>query len=157
VVYFHGGGWRIGSRLNVQNPLRLLAQLSGAVIFKVEYRLAPEYMYPVGTDDCRAVVKYVHSNAEKFGVDPSKIIVAGDSAGCNIDYLPGYKSWLYGPCRTLSAVNGCAKRNRKGSLFVISKTAYVSAILLKERKGLAYQCNSGNSKYSESSIAAAII
>jgi acetyl esterase/lipase len=83
VVYFHGGGWRMGSRLNVQNPLRLLTQLSGAMVFSVEYRLAPEHTYPAGTDDCWAVVKYVHSNAEKLGIDPSKITVAGDSAGGN--------------------------------------------------------------------------
>jgi acetyl esterase/lipase len=83
VVYFHGGAWRMGSRLNVQNPLRLLTQLSGAIVFNVEYRLAPEHTYPVGTDDCWAVVKYVHVNAQELGIDPAKIAVAGDSAGGN--------------------------------------------------------------------------
>lgn len=84
VVYFHGGGWRFGSRNNVQNPMRLLAQFSGAVVYNVEYRLAPEYMYPFGTDDCWAVLKYVHANAETLQVDPTRITVAGDSAGGSI-------------------------------------------------------------------------
>lgn len=84
VVYFHGGGWRTGSRADVQNALRLLAQLSGAVIFNVEYRLAPQYKYPCGTDDCWWVLKYVYANAAELGVDGQSITVSGDSVGGTI-------------------------------------------------------------------------
>lgn len=84
VIYFHGGGWCIGSRAQVQNAMRLLAEYSGAVVFNVEYRLAPEYRYPCATDDCWQVVRYIHANAAELGIDTNKIVVAGDSAGGNI-------------------------------------------------------------------------
>lgn len=84
VVYFHGGGWRVGSRQDVEAPLRLLAEYSGAAVFNVEYRLAPEYRYPCATDDCWQVLKYVHSHAKELGIDSKRIVVAGDSAGGNM-------------------------------------------------------------------------
>ncbi len=84
IIYFHGGGWCMGSRNNVQNPLRYLAQLSGSVVFNVGYRLAPEHRYPVANDDCYEVVKYVYSHAEAFKLDRNNICVSGDSAGGNI-------------------------------------------------------------------------
>ena len=68
VIYFHGGGWRAGSRKQVQNPLRLLAQFSGAVIFNVEYRLAPEYRYPCATDDCWWVVNMYTTTHQSCGL-----------------------------------------------------------------------------------------
>lgn len=84
VVYFHGGGWRWGSRAIVQNPLRLLAELSGAVVFNVEYRQAPEHLYPCATDDCWNALKYIVRHAKAFGLDSARITVSGDSAGGNI-------------------------------------------------------------------------
>ena len=84
VVYFHGGGWRVGSRKDVEAPLRLLAEYSGAAVFSVEYRLAPEYRYPCATDDCWQALKYIHSHAGELGVDRKRIVVAGDSAGGNM-------------------------------------------------------------------------
>lgn len=45
------------------------------------YRLAPENIFLVATDDCWRVLKYVHSNAEELGIDPKRRIVSGDSAG----------------------------------------------------------------------------
>jgi len=84
VVFFHGGGWRCGSRKAVQNPCRFLAERARAVVFNVEYRLAPEYKYPTGLDDCFEVLRYLYENAAAMGVDRSRIAVAGDSAGGNI-------------------------------------------------------------------------
>lgn len=84
IVYFHGGGWRMGSRADVQQSLCLLAQRSGAVVFNVEYRLAQVSPYPCATDDSWQVVKYVKAHAEWLGVDPERITVAGDSAGGNL-------------------------------------------------------------------------
>lgn len=84
VVYFHGGGWRVGSRRDVEAPLRLLAEYSGAAVFSVEYRLAPEYRYPCATDDCWQALKYIHSHAGELGIDRKRIVVAGDSAGGNM-------------------------------------------------------------------------
>ena len=106
VVYFHGGGWRVGSRNSVQNPMRLLAELSGAVVFNVEYRLAPEYRYPCATDDCWWVVKYVYRHAEELLVDRARIAVSGDSAGGNL-------------------AAACARRDRNGRTRMIRQQVLI--------------------------------
>jgi acetyl esterase/lipase len=84
VLYTHGGGWCYGSRVVVENPCRLLAEYSGAIVFSTEYRLAPENKYPIGLNDCHGVLKYVYAHAEELGIDKSRIIVSGDSAGGNL-------------------------------------------------------------------------
>ena len=84
LVYFHGGGFRTGSRKDVHALLRRLCGLADAVIFNVEYRLAPSYWYPCATDDAFESVKYIYRHAECFGIDREKIAVSGDSAGGNL-------------------------------------------------------------------------
>lgn len=84
IIYFHGGGWVYCTRKSVEDVCKLLALRSGAVVFNVEYRLAPEFKYPAGVNDCFAVVRYVHDHAEELGIDSRNISVAGDSAGGNI-------------------------------------------------------------------------
>lgn len=84
VVYFHGGGWRMGSRADVEHPLRLLAQLSGAAVFSVGYRLAPEWRFPAATNDCWRALRAIYRQAGAWGLDRQWITVAGDSAGGNM-------------------------------------------------------------------------
>jgi acetyl esterase len=84
VVYFHGGGFVIGSIGLMDNVARELAHASGAVVISVEYRLAPEHPYPAGLDDCLEVSRWAIANAERFGVPPGVVAVAGESAGGNL-------------------------------------------------------------------------
>ncbi len=84
VVYFHGGGWVIGSLGIMDNVARALTLGSGAVVVSVGYRLAPEHPYPAGLDDCETVTRWAHANAARFGVSPDSIVVAGESAGGNL-------------------------------------------------------------------------
>lgn len=84
LIFFHGGGWLGGTPYTVENPCRLIAQLADAVVFNVEYSLAPEKKYPNGFLDCCAAVRHVWENAEEYGVDRTKIAVGGDSAGGNL-------------------------------------------------------------------------
>jgi acetyl esterase len=84
VVYFHGGGWVIGSLGIMDNVARALTLGSGAVVVSVGYRLAPEDPYPAGLDDCETVTRWAHANAARFGVTPDSIVVAGESAGGNL-------------------------------------------------------------------------
>jgi acetyl esterase len=84
VVYFHGGGFVIGSIGIMDNVARALAIGSGAVVVSVGYRLAPEHPYPEGLDDCEAVTRWAHAHAEELGVSPASIVVAGESAGGNL-------------------------------------------------------------------------
>ncbi len=84
VVYFHGGGWTIGSLGLMDNIARALTFGSGAVVVSVGYRLAPEHPFPAGLDDCEAVTRWALANAERFGVAPQSVVVAGESAGGNL-------------------------------------------------------------------------
>ena len=67
VVYFHGGGWAIGSLGLMDNVARAITLGSGAVVVSVGYRLAPENPYPAGLDDCEAVTRWAHANAGASG------------------------------------------------------------------------------------------
>ena len=84
VVYFHGGGYVMGSIGLMDNVARELAHGAGAVVVSVEYRLAPEYPYPAGLDDCERVTRWAFANAARFGVSPNSVAVAGESAGGNL-------------------------------------------------------------------------
>jgi acetyl esterase len=84
VVYFHGGGFVIGSIGLMDNVARELAHRSNAVVVSVGYRLAPEHPYPAGLDDCASVTRWAMANAERFDISPSAVVVAGESAGGNL-------------------------------------------------------------------------
>jgi acetyl esterase len=84
VVYFHGGGFVIGSIGLMDNVARELTHHSGAVVVSVGYRLAPEDPFPAGLDDCEAVTRWALANAARFGVPPQRVVVAGESAGGNM-------------------------------------------------------------------------
>jgi acetyl esterase len=84
VVYFHGGGFCIGSIGIMENVARELCARSGAVVISVGYRLAPEDPYPAGLDDCETVTRWAIANAATFGVPASKVAIAGESAGGNL-------------------------------------------------------------------------
>ncbi|WP_116105795.1 alpha/beta hydrolase [Lewinella sp. IMCC34191] len=86
IVYYHGGGWVIGS-LEVYEPsAQLLAELTGAVVVSVDYRLASEDMnkFPAAHEDAFAAYKWVRENAASIGIDSSRIATAGESAGGNM-------------------------------------------------------------------------
>ncbi len=87
VVYFHGGGFCIGSVSIMDNVARELAHACHATVISVEYRLAPEDPFPAGPDDCETVTRWALANTERFGIDPAKVMVAGESAGGNFAAL----------------------------------------------------------------------
>jgi acetyl esterase/lipase len=84
VVYFHGGGWLLGSIDSHDGICRSLANVSGAVVLNVGYRLAPEDRFPAAADDALAATRWAHANAAWLGADPARLAVAGDSAGGNL-------------------------------------------------------------------------
>lgn len=84
VVYFHGGGWTIGCHDTVEPQCRYMANAARAIFVSVEYRLAPEHKFPAAFDDCQWAVHWAHENAAEIGADPTRIAVAGDSAGGNL-------------------------------------------------------------------------
>ena len=84
IVYFHGGGWVMGSIESHNALCHGLASRSGCVVAAVDYRLAPEDPFPAGLDDCVAAVAWVVANAGELGVDPERVAVGGDSSGGNL-------------------------------------------------------------------------
>ena len=84
VMYFHGGGWVLGSLDTHDGTCRELARASGAAVLSVDYRLAPEARYPAAAEDCYDACIWAEANAEQLGIDANRIAVAGDSAGGNL-------------------------------------------------------------------------
>lgn len=84
LVWFHGGGFVIGSAEDSLPVVREMARRAGCAVVTVEYRLAPEDPFPAGPDDCRAVTRWVLAHAAEIGGDPSLVAVGGDSAGGNL-------------------------------------------------------------------------
>ncbi|GAA3207784.1 alpha/beta hydrolase [Microbacterium terregens] len=81
IYHIHGGGMVLGDRFSgVQSFLPFVAS-HGAVLVSVEYRLAPEFPDPVPVEDCYAGLVWTAANAAELGIDPSRIIVGGASAG----------------------------------------------------------------------------
>lgn len=83
IVYFHGGGFVVGSLDTHDGPCRKLAAETGYPVVSVDYRLAPENPFPAGLHDSYAALEWVSDAAEEIGVDAEQVVVAGDSAGGN--------------------------------------------------------------------------
>jgi acetyl esterase/lipase len=84
VVYFHGGGWVIGSHVSDEPMVRDLCVQSNAIFVSVNYQHAPEARFPAAADDGFAAVQWVHDHAVELGGIAGKIAVAGWSAGANV-------------------------------------------------------------------------
>jgi acetyl esterase len=84
LVYFHGGGWVMGSIDVVDKPCRALANAAGCVVVSVGYRLSPETKYPGPVEDCYAATVWIAAHAEELGGDPRWVGVSGDSSGGNL-------------------------------------------------------------------------
>jgi acetyl esterase len=84
LVYFHGGGWFLGSIELCDEICRGLANAAGCVVVAVEYRLAPEAKFPAAVEDCFAATRWLAGNPAEVVADASRLVVGGDSAGGNL-------------------------------------------------------------------------
>lgn len=84
IVYWHGGGWVIASIDTYDASARALAEETGAMVLSAHYRQAPEHRFPAAQDDAAFTYAWAARNAGRLGADPSRIAVAGESAGGNL-------------------------------------------------------------------------
>ncbi len=83
-LYAHGGGWVTGSLDSHDKLCRILAQRLGAVVLAVDYRCAPEHVYPAALDDVESAWRWANENAVALGGDGIRFAVVGDSSGGNL-------------------------------------------------------------------------
>lgn len=92
LIFFHGGGFVLGTLESSDRPCRDLAHLAGRVVVSVDYRLAPEHPFPAAVDDAYAATRYVVEHADEFGIDAGQVAVGGESAGANLAAVTALKS-----------------------------------------------------------------
>jgi acetyl esterase/lipase len=124
LVYFHGGGFVLGSLDTHDSLARSLAVAADCLVVSVDYRLAPEHRFPAAVDDSLAAVRWIGVHAAEIGADPTRIAVGGDSAGGNLATVVALRlrdeggpalagqllvypmTWLRAPLEGSMAVNG---------------------------------------------------
>ena len=84
LIYLHGGGFVVGSLDQFETAMRRLCEGSGAQVYAVDYKLAPEYQWPVQMEEGEFVVRWLFAHAAERGVDLTRIALGGDSAGGNM-------------------------------------------------------------------------
>jgi acetyl esterase len=84
LVFFHGGGWVVGSLDTHDRLCRKLAELARCKVVAVAYRLAPEHPFPGPVEDAVAAFRWIAGEAAALDIDPARIAVGGDSAGGNL-------------------------------------------------------------------------
>lgn len=84
LLFFHGGGWVTESVENYDRVCSRMAQSTGHIVMSVEYRLAPEYRFPVPLEDCYAAAKALYTGRLILPANPDRITIIGDSAGGNL-------------------------------------------------------------------------
>lgn len=84
ILFIHGGGFVIGDIDTHDDQARLICSEVGAVVYSIDYRLAPEDPFPAGHLDCVAALRHVDAIVGELGADPTRVAVAGDSAGGNL-------------------------------------------------------------------------
>ncbi|NRA04411.1 MAG: alpha/beta hydrolase [Myxococcales bacterium] len=83
LVYLHGGGWICGSPATHRKLGYRFAE-AGFLVLNVDYRMAPEHPFPTPFEDCVAAIRWAHTECARWGGDPARLAVGGDSAGGNL-------------------------------------------------------------------------
>jgi acetyl esterase len=144
LVYFHGGGFVVGSLDTHDRLCRKLAELVCCKVIAVDYRLAPEHPFPVPVEDALAAFRWVANEAGALAIDPARIAVGGDSAGGNLSAVlcqavrddgdairPCFQLLLY-PATDFVGEYASREANAEGYMLTRSLMDYFSAHYLGE-------------------------
>lgn len=104
MVFFHGGGWVLGSVDAYDGLCRTLCDRAGCTVLSVEYRLAPEHRFPAGAEDCFAATHWISEHEERLGITGDCLVVCGDSAGGNLAATVSYLAREAGGPRVVGQV-----------------------------------------------------
>ena len=125
LIWFHGGGWTIGSMASIDSVCRYLCHEAHAVVMNVDYRLAPEYKFPVPVEDAYTAYCWAAEAASSLGIDRQRLVLAGTSAGGSLTITCCLLAAIRGgpaarlqipiyPCFTLQEDHGYESRQRFG-------------------------------------------
>lgn len=89
IVYIHGGGWLIGDKNHVQTQQVYRLLYAGYAVCCINYRLSDEAKWPLPLHDCKAAIRFLRANGERFGIDTERIGVVGNSAGGHLAAMLG--------------------------------------------------------------------
>ncbi|MHC4341460.1 MAG: alpha/beta hydrolase fold domain-containing protein [Planctomycetota bacterium] len=138
VVWIHGGGWRKGSRTRC--PAAFLTQ-EGFAVASVDYRLAPAARFPAQIHDCKAAIRWLRANAERYGIDRKHIGAWGSSAGGHLAALLGTSGGTLegegGHTEESSRVQAVVDFCGPADLRLLLRGAAVSALLGDKKKAVA--------------------
>jgi acetyl esterase/lipase len=84
LLWMHGGGWTAGTLEENDLCCRAISQDAGVAVVSVDYRLAPEHPYPAAPNDCYAALCWLAEHGARHGIDASRLVVGGESAGGNL-------------------------------------------------------------------------
>ena len=84
MVFYHGGGFVIGSLYTYEPHCAEVARLLDLPVISIDYRLSPEYPFPAAAEDCEAATRWIASSPPELGLDVTGLITSGDSAGGNL-------------------------------------------------------------------------
>lgn len=136
LLFFHGGGWVTESVDNYDRVCARMSQATESIVASVQYRLAPEYRFPIGLHDCYAAAKALYTNKFLLNTDPEEITIMGDSAGGNLasavclmakasgDFTPKKQILIYPAlynCYTEESPYPSVKENGEGYLLTAEK------------------------------------
>lgn len=147
LVYVHGGGWTIGD-LDTHDVLcRSLCLQADVVVVSVDYRMGPEHKFPAAYDDTVAAFHWTVANADKLGIDPTRIAIGGDSAGGNLSAAaclglrddtsakvkPAFQLLIY-PATIMWPDTASYHANGKGYMLTKESIAYYTENYLRDRE-----------------------
>ena len=104
VLYFHGGGYVVGSLDSHDGVCRELAGRTRCAVLSVGYRLAPEHRFPTAHEDCADAVQWLATQGRRLGLDPARVVFAGDSAGATLATALAIEAARQGPQAAITPV-----------------------------------------------------
>jgi acetyl esterase len=147
ILYFHGGGWVIGSLEGYDLPCRFFCARTGCAVVAVDYRLAPEHKFPAAVDDAVASFHWLAEHGSELGIDPDRIVVAGDSAGGTLATIVSQLArgqprtpclqWLIYPATDLAADTPSHRSCAKGFLLTQDDMQWFRTLYMNDASEVA--------------------